>query len=101
MTQPGFGLFSLEDLTFDRWQGGNYYPNQTVSGQDNSWFPWYTNFVGDPPVTEIFEQASSAEMLARLQFNLAQFGKINQDTYVNGTRFSQDTVTGFYRCSHQ
>ncbi|ATD05677.1 hypothetical protein SIO17_01595 [Pseudoalteromonas piscicida] len=101
MTQPGFGLFSLEDLTFDRWQGGNYYPNQTVSGQDNSWFPWYTNFVGDPPVIEIFEQASSAEMLARLQFNLAQFGKINQDTYVNGTRFSQDTVTGFYRCKHQ
>ncbi|WP_257790090.1 hypothetical protein [Pseudoalteromonas piscicida] len=40
-------------------------------------------------------------MLARLQFNLAQFGKINQDTYVNGTRFSQDTVTGFYRCKHQ
>ncbi len=22
MTQPSFGLFSLEELTFDRWQGG-------------------------------------------------------------------------------
>ncbi|MCF6436665.1 hypothetical protein [Pseudoalteromonas sp. MMG022] len=97
MTQTGFGLFSLMSLTFDRWQGGNYYPNLNVGGQDNSWFPWFTNFVGDPPVTDPFQAQASKEMAARIKHYNANYGRLIQDTYLNGQLFSQGTVAGYYQ----
>ncbi len=97
MTQTGFGLFSLTNLTFDRWQGGNYYPNLSVSAQDNSWFPWFTSFVGDPPVTDPFQAQASMEMAARIKLSSANYGRLTQDTYLNGQLFSQGMVAGYYR----
>lgn len=97
MTQSGFGLFTLKTLTFDRWQSNNYSPNQSVSGQDNSWFPWFTNFVGDPPVTDIFEGQTSIEMLNRIKHNAAQYDYLVQDTYLQGALVSQSKVLGYYR----
>lgn len=100
MTQPSFGLFTLKTLTFDRWQGSTYLPNNTINGSDNTWFPWFTNYVGDPPATDPFQQAASNEMIARIKHHAGEFGRINQDTYINGQLFSQGSVNGYYLCDH-
>ncbi|WP_148300831.1 hypothetical protein [Shewanella marina] len=96
MVQADFGLFSVDSLVFDRWVSGTYTPSATVSGSDLYWFPWYTNYVGDPPVTEVFAAEAVNEMSARLMPNAAQTGRLTQDTYVNGIRVSQAVVAGFY-----
>ncbi|UAA37560.1 hypothetical protein KIH87_12660 [Paraneptunicella aestuarii] len=100
MGQLNFGLFTLKTLTFDRWQGSTYLPNNTINGSDNTWFPWFTNYVGDPPETDPFQQAASNEMIARIKFHAGEFGRINQDTYINGQLFSQGSVNGYYLCDH-
>lgn len=96
MTQANFGLFSLESLKFDRWQGGIYHPDQSVSGNDNSWFPWFTNFVGDPPVEDVFTAEAVHEMVARMRINAANIGTLIQDSYIDGHFYTQAHVPGYY-----
>ncbi|MEO1085242.1 MAG: hypothetical protein AAFY88_13465, partial [Acidobacteriota bacterium] len=46
------GSFALEELTFDTWENGSYQPDQTVlaDAAGQPWWPWYTQYVGDPPI---------------------------------------------------
>ena len=43
--------FTLESVTYDTWRvGAAYVPDQTLSGASNAWWPFYSPYVGDPPV---------------------------------------------------
>ncbi len=55
--------FELESVDYDAWLGGAYTPDQTVSGDDPSWWPWVSAYVGDPPEPGDEDQMTAAHVL--------------------------------------
>lgn len=87
--------FTLESIKYDTVRNGAaYIPNQTLSGSDSSWWPWYTAYIGDPPVLDDNEPGMRNVHLREMSQRLSETARIPvtvQVIQVNGGMASAPT----------
>lgn len=63
------GSMVLDSVDFDAWISGSYTPGYSVLGSDNSWLPFVTLYVGDPPD----EETALADVVVELSRQMSPY----------------------------
>lgn len=83
--------FSLQEIKYDTWRVGSaYIPDQTLSGSSNAWWPFFSPYVGDPPV-EDGQPGMRDVHLKEMSRRLA--GQAQVPTLVQVTTFTNGSAT--------
>ncbi len=89
---------TLDSIQYDTFRdGAAYIPDQTLLGSNSSWWPWFSPYVGDPPVLEDDEPGMSDAHAREMSRRLARW--VDLSIPVEVTVYEQGEERGVERHS--